>query len=268
MIIPALPHAPRPGLALSAAAFVLAIAGPIAHAGEPTGEPVSLQGSTVFSARLIEPRRAEIERLAGRPLVVVPNKSSHGLVALLQGRTHMAMISSTLGAELAVVRQSWPSLAFDALHSHEIDRTRIAFARHPANPVATMTLDQLRRVLLGELRNWRELGGPDVAIAVVSVKPGGGVPTTVRTLVLDGQPFAPHRLIEVEAPRHVIKVVEQEPGAIGITQLNLVRQHMTPEIAMDRIVEQELNLVTLGPPTPAQRAVIEAIRKTAAQPSQ
>jgi hypothetical protein len=38
-------------------------------------------------------------------------------------------------------------------------------------------------------------------------------------------------------------------------------------LATDRVIEQELSLVTLGKPSPAQQAVIDAIRKVAAKAS-
>ncbi len=149
------------------------------------------------------------------------------------------------------------------LVGHEISRTRIGFARHTANPVTRLTQDQIRAVLLGEITNWRDAGGPDLPIAVVTVQPGGGVPTTVRSQLLDGQPFRPKRLIEVEAARHVVKIVAQEPGAFGVTQLALLAAPGIAEIAADAPVEQHLVLVTLGEPDARQRAVIEAMRQIA-----
>ena len=59
-------------------------------------------------------------------------------------------------------------------------------------------------------------------------------------------------------------MVEQEPRALGVAQLGLVRQHQLPELATDQAIEQELSLVTLGEPSPAQLAVVNAVRKIAA----
>ena len=37
--------------------------------------------------------------------------------------------------------------------------------------------------------------------------------------------------------------IEQEPRALGVTQLGLTREHHLPELATDRVIEQELSLV-------------------------
>jgi hypothetical protein len=58
-------------------------------------------------------------------------------------------------------------------------------------------------------------------------------------------------------------VVEQEQGALGLSQFNLVKRFNLPELQLEHGVTQELALVTLGEPTPALRAVINAMRDVA-----
>jgi hypothetical protein len=50
-----------------------------------------------------------------------------------------------------------------------------------------------------------------------------------------------------------------------VTQLGLTREHHLPELATDQTIEQALSLVTLGEPSPTQRAVIDAVRQVAAK---
>lgn len=225
---------------------------------------VHLQGSTTFSSRLIEPYRAEIERRSKQKLSVIANKSIYGLLALLERRIDMAMISSELDDDRIILQIRRPDLPVSELKSFEITRTRVAFAVHPNNSVRSVPLEQIRAILLGQIGNWKELGGSDLAITTVTVQPGGGVPTTVRGQLLSGRAFKPARLIELEAPQHVLKVIEQETGGIGIAQLGLLRGSNVVELETDARIEQCLNLVTLGDPTEQQRAVIEAIRFVAA----
>jgi hypothetical protein len=58
----------------------------------------------------------------------------------------------------------------------------------------------------------------------------------------------------------LVQVIEQERGALGFAQLALVRQRGIPELATDKPLQQTLSLVTLGAPTPAMQAVIDATR--------
>ncbi|MGE3918107.1 MAG: substrate-binding domain-containing protein, partial [Hyphomicrobiaceae bacterium] len=139
-------------------------------------EPVTIQGSTTFNATLIDPYRLTIERRAGVRLDVVPSKSIHGLVALLEGRARIAMISTSLEPEVALLRTRRPELPVDRLRGFEISRTRVAFVAHPSASVRALNREQLRRLLLGEITRWSELGGADIPVTIVTVQAGGGVP--------------------------------------------------------------------------------------------
>jgi ABC-type phosphate transport system substrate-binding protein len=122
----------------------------------------------------------------------------------------------------------------------------------------------IRRVLSGELTNWKQLGGADELIRVAYVQPGGGVTLSVAGELFGGQPFTPANPIRVAFGVQVVRIVEQEPRALGVAQLGLTQERQLPELATNKVIEQELNLVTLGEPSPEQQAVINAVRQVAA----
>src|SRR5712671_3410139 len=134
-----------------------------------SAETLILQGSSTFNSYLMVPYQRDIEAAAGRTLKVIPSKSSIGFIALLEGRADLAMISASLESELAQLRASRPDLPYHLLRSYLVSKVRIAFAVNPDNPVRSVTLAQIRQVLEGEIGNWRQLGGPDLPIQVVSV---------------------------------------------------------------------------------------------------
>lgn len=233
--------------------------------GPAAADTVSIQGSTTFNARLIEPHLGAIEQAAGHRLSVTPNKSINGLIALLEGRTDLAMISAALDKEIAVTKSLKPNLPFERLKGLTIAQTRIAFATHPSNPVRTATMQTLTRVLTGEITNWAQLGGPDLAIRVVAVRDGGGVTVAVQSELLDGRPLAAPNMIRVESPKQVVKIIQQMPEGLGMAQLSLVEEAKLSELVTDRSVAQLLSVVSLGDPSPPALAVIEAMRAVAKQ---
>ena len=248
--------------------FLAAIPGAIvflaANLSPASADAFVVQGSTTFTARLMVPHQAAIEAKTGHKLSIIPNKSINGLIAVLEGRADLAMISAPLERELDVIRPERPDLPYKRLNVFEVSRVRVAFAVHPSNLVRSVSLDSIRKVLRGEINNWKELGGADLPIRPVMVREGGGVTVTVQAQLLDGIPAAPE-VIRVQTPNQVLKIVEQEPGALGVSQFVLVRQRSIPELVTDRTVEQHLSFVSLGTPTPAIQAVIDATRSVAAE---
>lgn len=243
-------------------AAMVAISGLIAGLApvQARAETLVIQGSTTFNTRLLEPYQKLLEEMAKVDLQVFPNKSLNGLLAILEGRADLAMISAPLQAELPVLRAMANGRAVERLQAHEIARTRVAFAVNPSNPVRATTLETIRRVLRGEIANWRDLGGADLPLRVAFVAKAGGVTQTVQDQLLKGESVRPTHPIPLATPMQVVKVVEQESDVLGIAQIRLAADRKLAELSTDATVEQLLYIVTLDQPSPAAKRVIDAAR--------
>jgi phosphate transport system substrate-binding protein len=219
-----------------------------------------VQGSTTFTHRIMEPYQTAIEASSGHQLTVVPNKSSLGLLALFDKRADFAMISGPLQTEIDGLKQANPDLPYDQLHSVEISNTRMAFAVNQDNPVREMTRDTMRAILLGEITDWNQVGGHDLKIRVVQVRKGGGVQASIEGDLLGGKAVTAPNPILVQISSQVVKVVEQLPEALGLSQLSIVKNSNTAELKLDHPIEQHLNLITLGDPSREMLKVIDAAR--------
>ena len=222
-----------------------------------------VQGSTTFTSALLLPNQAEIESRAGQKLIIYPNKSSLGLLALLQGRADLAMTSSARESEVSVLKRTDPDLPFDRLRFFEVWRVLVAFAVHPRNPVRSTTAVNMGRILRGQTTNWRELGGADLPIRLVAVREGGGVQLAVEEELLGGNVTAAKDVIRVQIGTQVVKIVEQEPGALGLAQQGNLRGRSAGELVIEKPIFQVLKFSTLGEPSAQVMAVIEATKMVA-----
>jgi len=222
-----------------------------------------LQGSTTFATGVAQPFAVAVEAQTGHHLEIIPNKSSLGLLALLEHKADLAMISTTLERETEILRKSDPGLPFQRLKAFEIARTRAALVIHPDNPVRTARLQDIGKILTGEISNWKQLGGPDLPIRVVAVREGGGVLASVEARLLGAAHISAPDAIRVQVGTQIVRVVAQEPGALGITQLAIVKSSSAVEMITDEPIEQVLSLVSLDDPSPGATAVIESFRRIA-----
>jgi phosphate transport system substrate-binding protein len=246
---------------IAALAFgLLAVAGGSAA----RADTLTIQGSSTFSANILIPNQAVIEALSGHSLKIVSIRSDIGLLRLLARQSEFAVISTSLRQAIESLRPNSPDLPYDRLTMFPVSQIRVAFAVNPSNPVRQVDMTLIRQVLSGEVSNWKQLGGADEPIRVAYVQAGGGVTLSVAGELLGGRAFTPANPIRVAFGTQVIRVVEQEARALGIAQLGLTREHHLPELTTGQVIEQELSLVTLGEPTPAQLAVINAVRQVAA----
>jgi ABC-type phosphate transport system substrate-binding protein len=224
-------------------------------------DPLIMQGSTTFNRRVMEPFEAVIETKSGQEITVIPNRTMLGIIALMEGRAHMAMISAPLETEVARLKKAMPGLDYQRLQTFEITSTRVAFTVHPNNPVRKATLEQVKKILTGEITDWSALGGKPGSIRLAAVGGGGGVITAVEGELLSGKNVTTPNVLYVRTALQLVSVAEQEPNVLAVAQLSLARQRGLPELVTDGAVEQSLSLVTFGNPTPAMQAVIDAARQ-------
>lgn len=69
-------------------------------------------------------------------------------------------------------------------NEHVIALDALAVITHPTNPIATLSVAQVRDVFLGKINKWSQLGGPDLPIATISRDTNSGTFDTFCTLVM------------------------------------------------------------------------------------
>jgi phosphate transport system substrate-binding protein len=86
---------------------------------------------------------------------------------------------------------------------------------HPKNPLADLPLGRLRDVFRGKVTNWKELGGKDAPIVVVSHEPHTGAFETFKRQVLGTAAVITPKALTVPYKDYVKAVTEDAIGYIG-----------------------------------------------------
>jgi phosphate transport system substrate-binding protein len=225
-----------------------------------SAQALRIQGSSSVSNDAMGPYQSRIEKLAGHKLTVSTSTSGEGLLALLKGEADLAMISASLDSMIELLRKTAPDLPFGRLREFRISQARVAFPVNPANPVRSVSLSKLKQILGGQIGNWRELGGPDLPIHVISLREGGGAKRATEESLFGGQRLTPRSEIVVDSSLKVVQTVARDRGALGIAQANLVKHEHLPELQTKVPVARSYSFVSLDEPTEPMRAVIAAAR--------
>jgi phosphate transport system substrate-binding protein len=143
-------------------------------------------------------------------VAVEEGSSRLGLMRLKEGET-------TLGAN------SWlPVEDAAAVWSAPVAVDGIAVVVHTDNPVAALTLAQLREVFSGRLWDWAELGGAG-EVQVVSREDGSGTRAAFEARVMEGQPVTPTALV-MPGSQAVADYVAAHPDAIGYVSIGYLSE--------------------------------------------
>jgi phosphate transport system substrate-binding protein len=90
--------------------------------------------------------------------------SGAGIAALIDGTTDICQASRTIKAKEIEQAQA------KGVHPYEIQvaSDALSVVVHPSNPVTELTIAQLSAIYTGQVTNWKDVGGNDAAIVVLS----------------------------------------------------------------------------------------------------
>jgi len=229
--------------------------------GCASAETLRIQGSSAFANQILMPYQARIERVTSHQLKIATSKASVGVLALFNGEADLAMVSAPPGEIIEFLKNTRPDLPVGRLRSFLVSQSRVAFAVNSNNPVRHVPIAKLEQILTGQINNWRELGGPDLAIRVVSVTDGGGARLAVQNAILGSEPITASYEIRAANPDDVVKAIVADRGALGIAETALVNRHGLPQLNTGTFVSHPHYFVSLGEPTDAMREIIVATRR-------
>jgi phosphate transport system substrate-binding protein len=121
------------------------------------------------------------------------------------------------------------------LVEHKVAIAPFVIIAHPENPVTGLTTEQLARMLRGEITNWREVGGPDLEVMVVSRQQSSGSRATIVEKVLGGEgDISPQALVQ-DSNGKVVATVQYTPGAIGYVDAAYFRPNKVKALELDGV---------------------------------
>jgi len=92
---------------------------------------------------------------------------------------------------------------------------------HPSNDIGAMTKKQIKDIYTGKISNWKEIGGPDEKIVVISRDSSSGTFEAFGELVLKGDKVRPDALLQA-SNQAVASTVSRTQGGIGYVGLGYV----------------------------------------------
>jgi len=144
--------------------------------------------------------------------------SGNGIKAIIDGTTDIADSSRFIKdkeVSMAVEKGRYPvpfSVAYDC----------IIPVVHPSNSVAGLNLDQLKAIYKGEIKNWKQVGGPDRKIVVISRDTSSGTYEVWEEKVMKKERVYPGALLQASngAVSQAVANNKNAIGYIGIGYLN------------------------------------------------
>jgi phosphate transport system substrate-binding protein len=149
--------------------------------------------------------------------------SGNGIKAIIDGTTDIANSSRFIKdneVQLAVTKGFYPvpfAVAYDC----------IVPVVHPSNPVNDLTMDQLKAIYKGEIKNWDQVGGPSQPIVVISRDTSSGTYEVWEEKVLKKERVYPGALLQASNGA-VAQAVSKNKNAVGYIGVGYINKDLKP----------------------------------------
>lgn len=172
----------------------------------PTPQHFTIAGSTSAQPLLAALTAAYHQQHPHISFELLPVGSALGQAMLANGQADLAVSSWLTSTELP------------GLQVMPIVSDAIIVIVHPRNPVANITLPQLRDIYRARLLDWQEIGGRSAEIIVVSREDGSGTRAFFEAQVMGAQRVTSTALV-MPSEQALRAFIAAHPNAIGYASL-------------------------------------------------
>jgi len=206
-------------------------------AGNQTGDSTKLSGTlTVAGSTSVQPFSEVLaeEFQAKNPDVKVNVQgggSSQGVEAAVSGAAEIGSLSRDLkDEEKAKANLVVTPIAVDG----------VAVVVNSANKISALTTEDIKNIYIGNIKNWKELGGDDAPITVISREEGSGTRDAFSEIALNKEDIVKDAIIQ-NSTGAVRTTVAGDKNAIGYISLASVNKDVKA-VDLDGVKASEANV--------------------------
>lgn len=206
--------------------------------GAVNAKSLQIEGSTTVGP--IGDAFAEVFKGMYNDLEITVKKtgSGDGAAALVDNRCDIAMMSRFMKDkefEKAIVNGVQPV-------AHVVAMDGVCVVVHPSNPVKALSADKIRAIYKGEITNWKEVGGADMPIVVISRDTSSGTYETFHGLLMKKEKMAGSVEYVNSNPQAHARVSKTE-GAVGYVGLGFLDNKVSP-MSVDGIMPSKKTIAS------------------------
>lgn len=152
--------------------------------------------------------------------------------SLMQGETQLIVVSRDLDeAEIARIKKEQGK----TVRSMKFAVDAVALIVNPDNPVQKLSMNEIKRILTGEVQRWSQIepGAPDIPIHVVLDDPSSSLSLYMRDEVLKGKDFDTKIVLNADSVSGVFNQVKKNKGAIGIIGVSWLTKNLTEPTSIE-----------------------------------
>ncbi len=202
-------------------------------AGANAASQIKVTGSTTVLPIMQKAAEDYMAANPGTEIVISGGGSGSGIKSLIDGLCTIAMASRDIKSNEVALAQK-----------NGVEPNRVAVAIdalipvvNPKNPVKAISSADLQAIYMGKIKNWKELGGNDAPIVVISRDTSSGTYETWFEKIMKKQRVMPAALLQASNGA-IVQTVAGNPNAIGYIGFGYLNDDVK-QIDVDNVVASQ-----------------------------
>jgi phosphate transport system substrate-binding protein len=231
------------------------------------GSKITISGSTTVLPLAQMAAEVYMKRYPDVRISVAGTGSGDGIRSLIDGTADIGNSSRDLKPkEVSLAQKKGIKLS-----KHVVALDCIVPIVHPSNPLKNISLEQLRAVYIGKVRNWKEVGGPDRQVVAISRDSSSGTFEVWNKIVL-GKRMRVRPDAQLQASNGAVaQAVAGNKYALGYVGLGYINAQVKP-LSVDGVtasletaksgaypIARGLNMITLESPPVAVQSFLKFV---------
>lgn len=203
------------------------------EAEKASGDSISGTVTASGSSALLPLAQAAADKFmeSNPDLVITVNGGGSG-----EGLKQVADGSVDIGNSDVSAEEKLDADVAKTLTDHEVAIVAMAPVVNKDLGITSLTTDQLVSIFTGKVTNWKDVGGPDEEILLVTRPSSSGTRATFKKWALNGEEEASNEALETDDSGTLVQTVSTNKGAIGYVALSyLVNNTDVQAVAIDGV---------------------------------
>lgn len=203
------------------------------EAEKTSGDSLSGTVTASGSSALLPLAQAAVDKFmeSNPDLVITVNGGGSG-----EGLKQVADGSVDIGNSDVSAEEKLDADVAKTLTDHEVAIVAMAPVVNKDLGITSLTTDQLVSIFTGKVTNWKDVGGPDEEILLVTRPSSSGTRATFKKWALNGEEEASNEALETDDSGTLVQTVSTNKGAIGYVALSyLVNNTDVQAVAIDGV---------------------------------
>lgn len=231
-------------------------------------EPLNIAGSTTVKNIVLDANLASIRIATGLEVKALGNGTGKGIIDLIDGKVTVSAASESLADALASAKKAAEDSGKKynepaGIQFHLLKLDSLVVIVNKASSIDELSKEQLKNIFTGKFKNWKDVGGADKPIKIVTSEAGSGTRAVFQKQIMDNADYDKEATVSPNARAELFGVSKDKDSIGAVSEEIYWNSQGSAKVLKTPAINRPLGLITIGKPNPEVQKLIDFFKSDA-----